>query len=348
MTDRIAPADTALQHGRAPRPLPLFLSLVREVAKGNPDIARRALDGLSRYGREPRPPAPPRRPVVATAGIATLRDHGGAGQPLVLVPSLINPTDVLDLPGRSLAAVLATHHRVLMVDWGAARNRSGLDLGEHVEQLLVPLLRSLGEPVDLVGYCLGGTMAIAAANLVPVRRIATLAAPWRFDAYPASALTGLGRLWREAVPAAKQLGLLPVEVLQAAFWSLDPHGMVAKFAGLADEPPGSASAQRFVSLEDWANDGEPIPFPAARELIERLFEANESGIGQWHVGGRTIAADPAPALHFTATGDRIVPAASAPPGATRAVHSGHVGMVIGSRAAAELHLPLLAFLGPNG
>ncbi|WP_309611843.1 alpha/beta fold hydrolase [Sphingomonas sp.] len=348
MTDRIAPGDAALQHGRAPRPLPLFLSLVQEVAKGDPDLARRALEGLSRYRREPRASAPTPRPVAASAGIATLRDHGGAGRPLVLVPSLINPTDVLDLPGRSLAAVLAQRHRVLLVDWGAARERSSLDLGEHVTQLLVPLLESLGEPVDLVGYCLGGTMAIAAANLVPVRRIATLAAPWRFDAYPETALAGLGKLWREASPAAQHLGLLPVEILQIAFWSLDPGGMVSKFARLAGEPVGSATVQRFVSLEDWANDGEPIPLPAAREMIERLFEANEPGTGQWRVGGRTVTANPAPALHFTASGDRIVPAASAPPGATRAIHSGHVGMIIGSHAPVELHAPLLAFLGPDG
>ena len=348
MTDRIAPGDAALQHGRAPRPLPLFLSLVRDIGRDDPDLGRRALDGLARYRRETRAPSPPRRPIVASAGTATLRDHGGAGRPLVLVPSLINPADVLDLPGRSLAAAMAEDHRVLMVDWGSARDRSGLDLGDHVAQLLVPLLQSLGEPVDLVGYCLGGTMAIAAANLVPVRRIATMATPWRFDAYPAGALTGLGRLWREAGPAAQHLGLLPVEILQIAFWSLDPGGMVSKFAGLAGEPPDSATVQRFVSLEDWANDGEPIPLPAAREMIERLFEANESGEGRWRVGGRIIVADPAPALHFTASGDRIVPAASAPPGATRAVRSGHVGMIIGSHATAELYAPLLAFLGPGG
>ena len=345
MDERLAPADAALQHGRAPRPLPLFLQLVREVARDDEDTARRALDGLARYGREARAAPRKPRPAVATVGPATLRDHGGRGPAVVLIPSLINPPHVLDLPGQSLAAVLAVHHRTLLLDWGGARARAGLDLGGHVETLLVPLLRKLDEVPMLVGYCLGGTMALAAANLVAVPRIATLAAPWRFDAYPAEALAALRELWRHSAPLARGLGVLPTEVLQAAFWSLDPRGVVAKFAALASAPRQSEAVSRFVTLEDWANDGEPVPIPAARELIERLFLANCSGNGNWRVGGTRVRPDAAPALHFTARGDRIVPEASAPPGPLHPVASGHVGMVVGGRAPAQLHAPLLRFLG---
>jgi len=51
-----------------------------------------------------------------------------------------------------------------------------------------------------------------------------------------------------------------------------------------------------------------------------------------------------PALHFTARADRIVPAASAPPGPSHAVSAGHVGMIVGSSAPEQLHRPLLDFL----
>ena len=273
-----------------------------------------------------------------------LRDHGGHGPTVVLVPSLINPPHVLDLPGASLAAVLAAQHRVLLVDWGKAAARGSLDLGGHVEQLLVPLLRSLGEPTALVGYCLGGTMALAAANLTPVTRVATLAAPWEFSAYPAEARTALGELWTRASPASAAFGVLPTEVLQAAFWSFDPAGIVAKFARLASEPEDSVALARFTTIEDWANDGEPLPLAAAAELIERLFIADCTGRGEWRVGGTLIKPDPAPCLHFTARADRIVPAASAPPGPIHSVAAGHVGMIVGSSAPAELHGPLLRFL----
>ena len=288
MGEDLAPRDIALQQGRTPRPLPLFLELIRDVSTNDPGLAQRALRGLTRYQREERALVAPHRSVCATVDGAVLRDYGGSGPPVVLIPSLINPPRVLDFPGQSLAEALTVRNRVLLLDWGPAAKRTALDLGEHVTGLLVPLLDAIGEPASLIGYCLGGTMAIAAAGLTTVRRVATLAAPWRFDAYPCDALTGLERLWRRAEPASDQLGMLPTEVLQAAFWSLDSRGVVAKFAALADEPEGSLAASRFVTLEDWANDGEALPLPAARELIETLFLANASGTGQWSVGGRTV------------------------------------------------------------
>ena len=64
-----------------------------------------------------------------------------------------------------------------------------------------------------------------------------------------------------------------MEVLQSAFWSLDPERTVAKFAGFAELEPGSSKALRFVTLEDWANEGEALPFPAARQLLDGLAAA---------------------------------------------------------------------------
>ena len=316
-------------------------------AEDDPNLARAALDGLALYASatrgEPRPP----RPIAAQIGGAALRDHGGSGAPVVLVPSLINPPNILDLDDNaSLAAALATHGRhVLLLDWGPAADRAKLSIGDHVEQLLVPLLAALGEPAALVGYCLGGTMAIAAANLAKVERVATLAAPWHFAAYPQPSRAALTDLWSGVRAAAEGFGSLPMEVLQAAFWALDPERTVAKFARYAKLDPDSAEARRFVTLEDWANEGEPLPTLAARELIEDLFGADLPGSGRWLVGGRPVSDMlDVPELHFTAANDRIAPAATAPSGPTQAVPSGHVGMIVGRKARDTLHAPLARWL----
>ena len=125
----------------------------------------------------------------------------------------------------------------------------------------------------------------------------------------------LARLWDAARPAAERMGALPMEVLQGAFWSLDPERTVGKFARLAATDPASDRARRFVTLEDWANEGEPLPLPAARELIEDLFGRDLSGRGEWRVGGRTVTPEiEAPLFNISAANDRITPAASAPPG----------------------------------
>jgi polyhydroxyalkanoate synthase len=206
------------------------------------------------------------------------------------------------------------------------------------------LLRSIGEPAALIGYCLGGTMAIAAANLVDVERVATLAAPWNFALYPEASRAALNDMWSHSEPAAKGLGALPMEVLQAAFWSLDPARTVKKFAEFGRLDPASAEARRFVELEEWANEGEPLPYPAAKELIEDLFGEDLTGSGRWQVGGKAVADElQVPALHLTADHDRIAPAATAPAGEKIGIASGHVGMIVGS-ARGQLHEALKRFL----
>jgi len=182
-------------------------------------------------------------------------------------------------------------------------------------------------------------MAIAAASLAEVERVVTIAAPWKFSAYPEGSKQALADMWRHSEDAAKRLGALPMEVLQAAFWSLDPERTVRKFAEFGTLDPESAEAHRFVELEEWANEGEPLPYPAAMELIEDLFGRDLPGSGQW-IGSDELSV---PTLHLTAAHDRIAPAATAPAGDKITIASGHVGMIVGS-ARERLHEALADFL----
>jgi polyhydroxyalkanoate synthase len=269
----------------------------------------------------------------------------------VFVPSLINPPTILDLsPERSLLRWLAARgRRVLLVDWGwPGGARNNWHIGDHVETTLLPLLDTLGEPPDLVGYCLGGTMAAAAAQLRPVRSLVTIAAPWHFSGYADEARGRIFRLWSEVGhDAAKRLGVLPMEVLQSAFWSLDPARTVAKFEAYAGMAPDSAEARAFVTLEDWANDGPPIPGAAAQDLFLEFFKGDSPGRGRWRVGGRNMSDSQfdVPVLNIVSTSDRIVPAASAmQTGERLELAQGHVGMVVGSKAKEVLWEPLADWL----
>ena len=337
-----------MQHERAPRPLPLFLELLRKVSENDRELARDALLGLRAYETAPRDKTPAPKPEIARVRGACLRDHGGDGPPAVLIPSLINPPNILDLDAQvSLADAIARMGRkALLLDWGPAAGRSELGVAGHVEHLLLPLLRSIGEPAALVGYCLGGTMAIAAANLAPSERVVTLASPWNFALYPDHSRAALQDMWRHSQAASRELGALPMEVLQAAFWSLDLERTVRKFAEFGRLEPGSLQARRFIVLEDWANEGEALPYPAAKELIEDLFGQDISGSGAWVVGGKTVTdALRVPLLNVLAGHDRIAPAATAAHGKSVGIESGHVGMIVGS-ARTTLHDTLEAFLTP--
>ena len=325
--------------------MPLFLELVRRVAESDPELARDALAGLRAYESAPRVARPEPKPEVARVEGACLRDHGGDGAPAILIPSLINPPRILDLDAEtSLASAIAEMgRRVLLLDWGEAGPRP-YDVAGHVEHLLLPLLRSIGEPAALVGYCLGGTMAIGAANLAPCERVVTLASPWNFAHYPEASRAALRDMWCHSEPASRELGALPMEVLQASFWSLDPERTVRKFADFGRLDPHGQDAQRFVQLEDWANEGEPLPYAAAKELIEGLFERDLPGSGGWKIAGSTMTDElDLPLLNLTAERDRIAPAATVPMGETVGIPSGHVGMIVGS-ARKRLHETLAHFL----
>jgi polyhydroxyalkanoate synthase len=333
-------ADTVRENGRdrGPHPLPLFLATVQAVCGGDSQRLARVLAGLKRYQQAARPPARVPWPELARVGGVTLRAGADHGRPLVLVPSLINPSDVLDLgPGQSLAAHLAAAgFRPLLVDWGAQPEPLGL--ADLVQQRLVPLIATLGATVPVVGYCLGGTLALAAAREGLASRLAVLAAPWRFQGYGEGGRQALAQWWAGARPLAEPLGAVPMDLLQPAFWSLDPAALVAKYERLAEADDVAVAG--FARLEDWANGGAPISLQAAAELAG-LYAAGASGIG----GGALPAI---PLLDVVAMADRIVPAAAAfsdPGDACRLeIMGGHVGMVVGGRAKERLWEPLTAWL----
>ena len=347
-----------MQHRTAydarPRPLPLFMELLRSETAAFPERMEAALAGVRAYQRAERVPRRDDRPVAAEAGRARLLDYGGAGAEglpaAVFVPSLINPPWVLDLAEEnSLLRWLAGQGvRPYLVDWGEPdEGEAELTVAGHVETMLLPLLEALGEPAHLVGYCLGGTMATGAAMASDALSLATIASPWRFDSFPDEAREGLSELWEVARPTAEQLGTLPMEVLQTAFWKLDPARTVSKFEKFGRLDPGSANARAFVALEDWTNDGAPLTYGAARELIEGMFLGNVTGEGRWQVADNIAdpAALPCPALDIVSSTDRIVPEASAArAGEVMTLAQGHVGMVVGGRGRKALWEPLAEWL----
>lgn len=340
------PIDTAPQHG--PRPLPLFLSMLRSETLNDPAARTRALAGLRAYQDAPRLPSAPMPDAIARDGRILLRDYGGDGRPVVVVPSLINPPFVLDLaPDNSLLRWLVGQGlRVLLVDWGTPTPVDrAMDLGDHA-QVVARLCGVLDEPPLLVGYCLGGTIALAAAAFAPVAGIALIATPWRFDGFGEDGRAVIADMWTAAQPTVERLGLLPMELLQSMFWQIDPARTVAKFVRFADLDPVSPAAQAFIALEDWANGGAPIAYGAGRELFDDLFDADLTGRGRWRVGDRIVSPrPPVPMVEFVADSDRIVPADSAiglPD--RRIVPAGHVGMIVGSRGRSVLWEPLARWL----
>ncbi|WP_081465115.1 alpha/beta hydrolase [Sphingobium chlorophenolicum] len=350
----LAQGNAAPQHG--PRPLPLFLDMLWRETQDDPDLRKRAFQGLRKYQEADRPAPPPAVPVVASAGSARLLRHGteNGRHPVVFIPSLINPPQVLDLSAsRSMLRHMgAAGHDAYLVDWGApAADDGALGLDRHVTERLLPMLAVLPRPPILVGYCLGGNLAIGAASLQPARALATIAAPWDFDGFPPADRDEIGALWRSSKPMCQRLGYVPMEVPQSGFWAMDPARTIRKYAAFAEMTPGSDEEHGFLAVEDWANAGPPLSYAAGRDLFELFYAANASGRGKWQVGGQPV--DPrrltCPTLSIRSAADRIVPAAAAPEMQENStLRLGHVGMIVGSQARASLWEPLSQWLSSHG
>lgn len=283
---------------------------------------------------------------------------GSAAKPdqpaIVLIPSLVNPHIILDLNERtSLARYLAAQgHDPWLVDWGIpCQEDAAIDLGAHIEKRLLPMLRSIERPLILVGYCLGGTLTLAAAQLLQVHAVVTIATPWHFDRYPTDDISLIGNLWRDAKPLCERLGYAPMEVLQSGFWGLDPTRTIRKYAAFADMEDGSNDQQAFLAVEDWANEGAPLTYAAARELFEDLYKANLTGSGEWTIAGTSINPSTlsCPSLSIRSATDKIVPAAASANLADNQQSAlGHVGMIVSRKAPEQIWLPLSQWLSAQG
>src|SRR5690606_37041581 len=119
--------------------------------------------------------------------------------------------------------------RPFLVDWGApgAAERQ-FDLTAYVVARLEPALEAVlatsGRQPALIGYCMGGLLALALAQrrAPDIAGLACLATPWDFHAERADQARLLGAGLPFIEPLLAMLGELPVDAIQALFAVVDP------------------------------------------------------------------------------------------------------------------------------
>lgn len=281
---------------------------------------------------------------------------------VVVIPSLINPSYILDLkPGYSLVRYLAAAGiRPLLLDWGEpGEAEQGFTLTDYIVRRVEPALswavEHTGKPVKVLGYCMGGNLALAATVRMPalVSALALLATPWDFRGSMSPLAQSVAAVLSSALPALEDHGTVPVDLLQLFFASLDPTLVDRKFRRFSKLAPESIAAETFVAVEDWSNDGMALSLPVAAECLRDWYGGNLPVQGAWTVAGQPV--DPAavqqPALVVVPRSDRIVPpdsalalAKSLPNAEILRATGGHVTMIAGPRAEAGLWAPLASWL----
>lgn len=323
------------------------------------------LTGVRRYHEHPYRRTVSDPPALFASGRCRLLDFapGAGGAAIVAVPSLINPAHILDLDaGASLMRFLADRgFRSLLMDWGAPEGpERDFGIDQYIRDRLIPAIHAAveatGGPVLLLGYCMGGNLALAAALLRPdlVHGLALIATPWDFHAEGVILTRARTHLMTNSLSLLPPGAPVPLDILQIFFASIDPTLSDRKFRRFARLAPESEAARRFVVMEDWANDGPPLARKVAEECLHDWYGRNLPAKGKWRVGDQAIRPErlSVPALVALPESDRIVPPASAaaiipqlPDVQVIRARAGHVAMVAGKGAENSLWRPLAGWCG---
>ena len=322
------------------------------------------LDGVARYWAHPFYRACRDRQVAWREGASRLLcfSDDPDRQPVLVVPSLVNKSYIMDLEeGCSFCDALANAGlRPYLIDWGEpGPDEQAFGLTDYVDRLAraasAVTETSRDGKVGVVGYCMGGLLALALAirSEEAVDRLVLLATPWDFHAggAPGSNATGLAASVCQSIVSV--FGNMPVDWIQAMFMSLDPLLAFRKFQQFAALDPEGRAARRFVLLEDWLNDGVALTGPVAEETMVGWYAENTTATCRWRIDGEVV--DPfaykGETLVVIPTADKIVPPESALAITERLQDVrllrpslGHIGMM-SSRGADALWTRVARFLG---
>ena len=361
-------------------PLGKASALLEALESADPDalnqaVAREAshrlsafVAGVEAYRKHSYRRSLPEPPCVWQEGSTRLLDYRRPGKsrkpalPLLVVPSLINRFWVLDLSERASFLRWLAERGVapFVIDWGAPEAlERGFSLSDYIagrlEAALGVVLALGGPPPLLLGYCMGGDLALALAlrRQRDLAGLVLMATPWDFHSVNEPQARCLAALLPIYEPLMTLIGELPLDAIQALFSALDPLLVMRKFVAFSRLDPESPEAAAFVALEDWLNDGVPLAAAVARECLGGWYGRNTTAAGDWRVAGEAM--EPGrlelPSLVVVPERDRIVPPASAAslaeaiPDADRLTPgAGHIGLMVGGRAPKTVWQPILTWL----
>jgi polyhydroxyalkanoate synthase subunit PhaC len=341
---------------------------VDELVSSSRAVSEAWLDAWGLLPKAPPLAQTPRDELALEGGARLLHFRGTAPssrRPLLLVPSLINRWYVLDLrPGASLVeALVGAGFDVWLLDWGTPEAEDRYLDWDAVLRRLGRAVRRVrrearADAIGILGYCMGGTLTTIFAAQHPdlFRVLVTLAAPIDF-ARGGMLQCMVDPRWFDADAIADAGNVAPSQ-MQAGFTALRPTLDLAKLMSSPDLAADPRARAAFLALEAWASDNIPFPGEAYRRYIRELYQDNQLVAGTHRANGAGVALGKiaCPTLAITASRDAICPPAAATAllqhvgtkdTAVLEVPGGHVGAVVGSRAATEMYPGLIRWLSPR-
>jgi polyhydroxyalkanoate synthase subunit PhaC len=287
--------------------------------------------------------------------------------PVLFVFALVNRPYVLDiLPHKSVVRrFLEAGYDVWMIDWGTpspgdAQKTINDYVEGHLHNAVQHILDLTGsEQVNLVGYCMGGTLSAMYTSLHQdlVKNLILMAAPIDWSTNESLLMTWTKPEYFDVDAVVDAFGLIPPQFLGTSFMLLKPvANLFQKWVGFYEKMDDEKFLEEFFAMETWSNDNIPIAGEVYRDFVKYGFQQNLLVKGEFPVGRKKINLGniTCPVMNITADADHLVlPCQSTPlkgavsstDFAEKAVKAGHIGLSVGSRAHKELWPEVCAWLG---
>lgn len=338
------------------------LHRIRREVERNAIRARNGIKYLS--GTDWTTPEPTPRDIVWRQGTATLwryrSDQVTVAQPVLLMIGLVSRSSIFDLHEKAslVAALRDAGHDVYVLDWGVADAADADNtLETYLSRYLPRAIRAMrraseASEINLVGYCMGGAMAllaVAAAPDLPVRNLIVMATPVDFDHLPVQfeAIRNPDQDFEAFIDP--ETGCIPPDLVAASFRIRKPTADAVQYANLLENLWNDAYVGSHQAIARWTADHVPLPGAVARQVVNGWVRPNAFVNGTLLLDGKaaTLRSIRCPVLSILTLHDEIVP-----PAATRPLgdlvgskefellelNAGHIGLVIG-RSAHKITYP---------
>jgi polyhydroxyalkanoate synthase len=278
--------------------------------------------------------------------------------PLVLVFALLNRPYILDLLQHKsvVRQFLDAGFDVFLIDWGVpSKGDKSLRLEDYVDRYIDNVVRHVCEETDvesvnLLGYCMGGTMSAMYTSLHQelVRNFILMAAPIDFSARESLLSVWCDEKHFDIDQVIDVFGNAPKEWTQGSFLMLKPvSNLIEKYMNFYERMSDDKFLEEYFAMETWLNDNIPVAGETFRQFVKYCYQQNLLVQGRFPFAGKTLDLRniTCPILNLTASADHLVPCGQSLPfndlvGSKdrTAINfpAGHIGLAVGSKAHREL------------
>jgi polyhydroxyalkanoate synthase len=272
--------------------------------------------------------------------------------PILIVYALINKPYILDLqPDRSVVRrLLEAGHDVYMIDWHEpSRLDQHLGLEDYINRYMencidVVAERSGRESINLLGYCMGGTMSAIYTALNPekINALGLMAAGLCFDQTGGILEEWGSEEYYDPQDVVDTFGNVPAEFLDTGFALMDPvDNYVSKYITLYENLESDDFVGNFSRMERWLDEGIDLAGRAYVEFLEKIYQNNELYRNELELGGEHVDVGniEMPVLQITGEYDHLIPSEASKPFndvvgsddvTTIEYPTGHIGMSVSS------------------